>query len=449
MSTSPTLSSTHPHRRPARLVLSFAALLLFLVLCTAAPTPVRADTFIVVDTDGSVGDYAALATLLRHPVVRSRLRLVTVSGAAWGYGPATTRALCRFVSLAAAAPQVTVALGRVSSTGDAYHTTARYGGCAGVQGFPATPQAAALRGMGLSRSAVTAAYGAAAQLPRVKFTGASGSSCLTGLDDASAAFMRLLDQTSATRGDTVVYIQLSAATNLAAVAAAVRGRGSATLLNTFYSVMNVHALETGYSGGADNTSMLEVLSMVTGDQQGLKLSLYTPALYAPAVAFTADSWGQVGTVARMAGTNKAVAWAHSAWMAAKASYEAAMGIPANSGLFFSADRGPAASLVVLCTIDDTIRPLCESYRTAADGIGLASVRLPALDTGRSEFAVAIAGANVTEPLYYLVTPLAAAATATAATPHVFTASAAGRGSTGDSRTLAAAFWDRWLYVLQQ
>lgn len=400
-------------------------------------TAVSAEKYVVMDADGSIEDYAAVATVLQHPDYSSRLRLITVSGTTWGYGPTVVRNLCRFVAMADASSFTSVALGAVASSSDEYSTAKLMGGCASVQGFPSTPHDAELRGMSYCRADVTSAYGETYTLPHIK---TSSASCSYTIESATNAFLTLLRTTDSER-DTIVYLQLSSATNLATFAQAVQAQGSPSLLAKFYSVVEVHIFETGYNGGADSTSMAEILSAYNTESQRLRVRLYPPSFYNPSVTFSYQSWSTLGTLANTAGTAKAVTWLYSAWAKKKALLDAKN--EGDSVAFFK-ERGPASSLVVLCALDSSLTNLCQSYRAAVTKLDVVAVKAPT-PSNANESVISVSGNNVTVPFYYMATASTDEET-TASSSYVYSVPAGNRVGS-NTQSLVEMFWVRWFNVL--
>ncbi|RNF04159.1 cell wall surface anchor family protein [Trypanosoma rangeli] len=355
-------------------------LLLFLLLGCIPPFAV-ARQHIVLDVDGSVEDYASLTSIAQNPNLRSQLSLITVSGMTWGHAATLARNLCRFLSLAQL-EAVTVSVGALTAAADEYDASVSRGGCGHSQGFPSTPHDALRRGMTYSRADVTNSFGAAYSLPP--------KSCKVEVS-ASQALYDMLAGMSA--GDTVVYLALASSTNLAS-ALRYLGRRDPASLQRFKRSAVVHFLEKGYSLAVDNTSTSYVLA-----EPGLRIVLYLPSFYDPAVTFSVSSWSELSTMAKARDISRAVKWLFGAWEAKKALVESRSN---DAHTAFFREGGPASSLVTLCALDATVRASCTTYRTALSSVSLHLAQPTHAGAGTVQYR--ITGNNVTWPSYLLATP---------------------------------------------
>ncbi|CCW60621.1 unnamed protein product [Phytomonas sp. EM1] len=343
-----------------------------------------AKTIVVVDVDGNTNNYVALATILVHRDVADNLRLVTVNGATFGYASTVVQNICSFLSLAGR-PSVPVAMGQVSALVDAYNSETHIGDCKRKQGFPATPHDASLRGMLYSKSDVTSAFGQTYQLPR---TATEAENCMLTIDSATNSFLTLVRQS--TTGDKIVYLQLGSSTNFGRILDALVNSNISSSL--FYSLVQVHAFESGYNGGADGEAMGKLL----GDKN-LTLYLYPPSFYSPSPAFNDTTWKRFITIPQSPSSTELVKWLYEVLDAKKKLVE-----NRGNSMDFYNEFDLASSLVTLCALDESIENLCKKYRNTASAISF-NYTLPSNDA--RNLVLSISGNNVTAPFYYRIEPL--------------------------------------------
>ncbi|CCW66564.1 unnamed protein product [Phytomonas sp. Hart1] len=339
-----------------------------------------AKTIVVLDVDGMPNNYAALTTLLKHPEFENNLQLVTVSGATYGYASTVVQNFCNFLSFAGH-PLVTVAMGQVSALEDVYNTKTQTGDCIHKQGFPATPHDALLRGMMYSKADVTSAFGQTYRLP---FTALRSERCVYSIGSATKRFLKLLGQS--TDKDKIAYLQLGSSTNLAEILDALES--SKDLSSLFDTIVQVHAFETGYNGGADEKAISKLLNA-----NRFTLYLYTPVFYAPSLTFNDSTWGLFETITQGESSSKVGRWLFQVLGAKKKHFQLNGGSPTD----FYNEYDLASSLMILCIMDETIGNLCKYYRDTVSGIWFAYV-LP--DDMKGYLPLHISGNNVTMPFYY-------------------------------------------------
>lgn len=303
----------------------------------------EAAVHLVVDIDGSVEDYAALTTILRHSTARRQLALVTVSGTGYGSLKTTEWNVKRFLALAGVQNSVAVAIGSLRTLSEAYNASTFRADCTDTQGFPKTPFEALQRGMRMSRFDVDRCFGAAAALPVLPATALAQSS------DATMAVVNMIG--GLTDGEKLYYLSLSSLTNFAALLLRAREIG---LMNNVLSSVELFIYENGNNLGVDPAATNVVLRQAGG----LKVTVYAPQLWKTSVTFSFYNWDLFAKTASYASTSPEVKWLYAAWRGKKLQFD---GTSTTATSFFK-ERGPASSLVTLCVVDTVTRAMCELYK---------------------------------------------------------------------------------------
>lgn len=409
-----------------RVVLVYCALLCLCLVSTS-----NASSYLVVDVDGAVEDFALLTTILQHPTAAQQLRLVTINGAAWGSLKTVERNMKRFLSLyPPIVTSLTVAVGARRTLSDQYNSTTKRAACEESQGVPQTPTEALRRGMKVSQYDVSRCFGQDLLLPAADSTVFSGGSV-----DAVSSLVTLLGNLEV--NDRVTYVSTTSLTNLAVFLQEAERLG---LLPTMLPQLDVHLYENG-----NNFALDRVATDIVFRTAGLQLSVYTPQLYRPSVSFSFASWASFAKIASMPTTGAAMKWLTTAWTAKKKLLDG----DSTTSLRFFQERGPASSLVILCIIDPTVRATCSKYVSVNTTLMLGSTMHP----DSSITSDLISGNNVTD-ISYLWYPRPSGTGSWNRQPDggpyqsAYVVDSPADIQWPNSARLVDVFWSRWLSLLQ-
>lgn len=376
-----------------------------LTLFTIFIFPVNAETFVVVDTDGSIEDYAALTALSKINAATARaVRIISVHNTGWSYASGASSIVKRFCSLTSL-PNAKVTIGALQTSDEkkAVSLTTSSGlssaasSCVSSQGFPSTPFDAALRNMTISRSEVTAAFttGNKALLSTLPSRSSVSFSDTTTYTELTALVSSCkLDQ------DKIIYIQLGTASTLAEIAEEWELL-TPSVLQRFFSITELHILEKGHAGGVDKSGMRTVLSDLAPRFSKYPVHVYLPSFFNSNLRFSSEEWT---TFERSASSSSsvAVAWVFSAWEAKRRLFISHGQIGESN---FYEQSYPASTLVALCAIHTSYHDsLCPAYAGSAE-------KLILQDSTSSDFPQEsspgtfilhenISGDNVTYPYSY-------------------------------------------------
>lgn len=319
-----------------------AARLLVVVVVLLCSTAANAATYLTVDFDGAVEDFALLTTVLQHPTAASQLRLITLNGAVWGSLKSVERNMKQFLSFyPSVVSSVTVAVGARRTLSDQYNASTKRASCEESQGIPKTPNDALRRGMKVSQYDVSRCFGQDVNLPAADPAYAGGSV------DAVSSLVTFLGSVDPT--DRVLFVSTTATTNLAMFLQEAERIG---LLSSLLGRLEVFLYENG-----NNLALDRVATDIVFRTAGLQVTVFTPQFYRPSVTFSFASWASFAKIAGMPTTSAGMKWLTAAWTAKKKQLD---GGSTTSTRFFE-ERGPASSLVILCIVDPSIRATCSKY----------------------------------------------------------------------------------------
>lgn len=377
----------------------------FVVVCFSLCA--ESATYVVVDTDGSVEDYAALTVLSRMDVsTANAVRIVSVHNAGWGYAASSSETLKRFMNLLKL-PNAVVTIGALQTLTEASNRehsenmfTAPAGSCSSSQGFPAIPFDAASRQMPFSRADVSFAFAGASNTSLLRTLPLLSLESSTPTQTTYAALTQLIS--SCQRDvDSIVYLQFGPASTLASIMKQWQEE-SPTLLNKFLYVAKLHMMDSGYAGGVDNEAMQFLLSSGILGRLQLPAQMYTTSFFTPSIGFTEAKWNAFGEAAQSS-SSLAVSWLYSAWAAKRSMVHSTPSFD-----FFSRST-LASTLVVLCAVSEHFREsLCSYYAAPAIELQLLYTLTLSVNglTGNASnpfnqsFSERIAGDNVTSPYHY-------------------------------------------------
>lgn len=422
-------------------------------------------TYVVVDSDGSVEDYAALTVLSRLDVATANaVRIVSVHNAGWGYAASSSEIMTRFMTLLTL-PNAVVTIGALQTMTEASIRspptnafTSPAGSCTSSQGFPPTPAAAASRQMAFSRADVSFA-----------FAGASNSALLSTLPlvpierstptQTTYAALSQLVSSCQEEIDQIIYLQFGPPSTLASIMKQWQEE-SPSLLNKFFRVARLYMLDTGHAGGVDHEGMEYLLNSAILGRFRLPAQMYMRSFFTSSICFTEAKWEAFGEAAQSS-SSLAVSWLYSAWEAKRR----LVGSLQNSNFFEQST--PASTLLVLCAMSGPFRDnLCPYY--AAPSVQLELLYTVTPTTSISDVSVSnpfnhsfsekLSGDNVTLPYFYHAnysTSPSNAAEAASVSPQVeYTASLysgslfpANAISSASIRSLADTFWNTLFTLL--
>lgn len=382
----------------------FVLLACLLTLFALFNFPVNAETFIVLDTDGSIEDYAALTALSRLNTATARaVRIISVHNTGWSFASGASSMVNRFRSLTSL-PNAKVTIGALQTSDEkkAVSSTTSSGlssaasSCVSSQGFPSTPFDAAQRNMTISRSEVTAAFTTG---DKALLSTLPSRSSVSFSDTTTYAELTALVSSCDLNQDKIVYIQLGTASTLAEIAEEWELL-TPSVLQRFLSITELHILDKGHAGGVDKSGMRTILSDLAPRFAKYPVHVYLPSFFNSNLRFSSEEWS---TFERSAGSSSsiAVAWVFSAWEAKRRLF-LSHGQTGESD--FYEQSYPASTLVALCAIHTSYHDtLCPAYAGSAEKLTLQeseSSEYPHESPDTFTLHEKISGDNVTYPYSY-------------------------------------------------